>query len=416
MVGSRRENGVSQGGSGGFYEAFDRQKLNTFDPDDFKSRMLDFCRANQVAADALIAGNIQLLGLEAMREQFGSRWGKARDQVHQLTETMIKSILTPNDVFVQTGDDNFIILFGRATLEQADVQVKQISTEMNRRMKSIGSAGAMITARALVLDVPRDDTSALSTPAGLTGSVETAHQELEARDRKIFEQAQDELETRFWPIANVTKRLVSMYLVRLEGPAGPLLADRSETGALEAMRDIRILREGSETLNQDGLGRAFMVVPVDFITISDKRYRVDYLKQCHDLYGAAAKRMILMIEGLPDDVSPAKLHNTLSYVGPFFAGFIAEFGMDFDGGERLDINKLIAVAVSGTSFEEATPAVTMGLSGFKKRNGARKSRTIFTNAPNPKIASAARRARFDYVQGVGVAPAFQKFGRTFTIS
>src|SRR3546814_19848983 len=55
----------------GFLQSFDRQKLDPSDPADFSSKLLSFVRQNKVAADALIAGNVQMLGFEALKERFG---------------------------------------------------------------------------------------------------------------------------------------------------------------------------------------------------------------------------------------------------------------------------------------------------------------------------------------------------------
>src|SRR3546814_4823248 len=75
----------------GFLQSFDRQKLDPSDPADFSSKLLSFVRQNKVAADALIAGNVQMLGFEALKERFGAQWDGIKDKVHLLTEGVIRS-------------------------------------------------------------------------------------------------------------------------------------------------------------------------------------------------------------------------------------------------------------------------------------------------------------------------------------
>ena len=76
--------------------------------------MLTFCRANKTAAQALLAGNIQLLGFEHIRESFGDRWPRVKAKIHLLTETVIKKEITTDDVYVLANDEQFIVLFGKA--------------------------------------------------------------------------------------------------------------------------------------------------------------------------------------------------------------------------------------------------------------------------------------------------------------
>mgnify|MGYP003680201243 FL=1 len=111
----------------GYFESFDRQKLDPTDKDGFKSSMIDFCRTNKMAADALMAGNVEMLGLENLKEKFGPNWIKVRGKVHLLTETIIKKIITPNDVYVLANAEQFIVLFGKDDKATANMKARQIA-------------------------------------------------------------------------------------------------------------------------------------------------------------------------------------------------------------------------------------------------------------------------------------------------
>jgi hypothetical protein len=72
-----------------YLDSYSDQKLDTSDPAVFKQRMLAFCRKNENAARALLAGNIQLLGFEHVSESFGDKWPRVKARVHLLTESII---------------------------------------------------------------------------------------------------------------------------------------------------------------------------------------------------------------------------------------------------------------------------------------------------------------------------------------
>ena len=140
-----------------YLQSFDRQKLDSSDPADFASKLLSFVRQNKVAADALIAGNVQMLGFEALRERFGDQWDGIKDKVHLLTETTIKKHISSDDVYCLMNDEQFIVLFGRATKAAAGVTANLIGKEVNEKLSGAGAGGDAVSVKPMVFEVPRAD-------------------------------------------------------------------------------------------------------------------------------------------------------------------------------------------------------------------------------------------------------------------
>lgn len=82
--------------------------------------MLAFCKANENAARALLAGNIQLLGFEHVSESFGDKWPRVKARVRLLTESIIKKHISRDDIYVLANDEQFIVLFAKTDTALAE--------------------------------------------------------------------------------------------------------------------------------------------------------------------------------------------------------------------------------------------------------------------------------------------------------
>lgn len=405
----------------GFLQSFDRQKLDPSDPADFSSKLLSFVRQNKVAADALIAGNVQMLGFEALKERFGEQWHGIKDKVLLLTEGVIKKHITADDVYCLINDEKFIVLFGKATKPDATRTAQAIGREVNAKLSGAGAGADALSVRPMVFEVPRSDPVVLRSPAALEDTVEEAQKRAQAAEAAKVEQAKDRMRMRFWPVANVRKRLVSCYHADLHVPDGAELGFDpnvpSDTGAVEATIDRLVLQKSGAALVEAASQhwRALLIVPVHFDTLAAKGYRSQYLEVCRLLPRIAEKRMFLMVRGLSDDVPQGRLHTLFSYLAPYVAGFIGDFSLDFQRAGKLGGVRMVAIAVDGHSINTPDARAVAALKGFVHANRGIRMRRYFYGAASFEAASAARRAQFDYVQGIGVAPSMPVAGKVFRV-
>lgn len=401
-----------------YLDTYSDQKLDTSDPKAFQQRMLAFCRVNANAAEALLAGNIQLLGFEHVRESFGAKWPRVKAKVHLLTETIIKKNISRDDIYVLANDEQFIVLFAKTEKAIADRKAKRIADEVNQRLHGFNDGTEALSARGMVFEVPAGAPEKFESVNELAKSVEEVRGEKEAEERRAFDEAKDEMRLTFWPVTNIRKRLVSMYQANVVVPDGKMPEVDSESGAFEAALDTFALGAASTALI-DAAGkkkRAFLIVPVNLETLDVKRFREAYVDQCRLLPQLASKRLLLMVDGIPDDAPQSKLHGVFGYVAPFVAGFVGRFGIDFERGDKLGGISMIGMAANGSSVNAPTDQEHLAISVFVDKNRVGKSRTFFTGTANFDVATAARKAHFDYVQGAGVAPAMSQFGTVFSIS
>ena len=83
--------------------------------------------------------------------------------------------------------------------------------------------------------------------------------------------------------------------------------------------------------------------------------------------------------------------------------------------EKLGGIRMVAIAVDGHGMDTPGHDDVAALKSFIHANRGIRMRRYFYGATSFEAASAARRARFDYVQGTGVAPAMPVAGKVFRV-
>ncbi|MBO6558963.1 MAG: hypothetical protein JJ959_00400 [Nisaea sp.] len=402
----------------GYFESFDRQKLDPTDKNGFKSAMVDFCRNNKVAAEALMAGNVEMLGLENLKEKFGPNWTKVRGKVHLLTETIIKKIITPHDVYVLANAEQFIVLFGKDDRKTASLKAQQIAKEVNRRLHGTGTEAGFegVVVKSMVFEVPRDEPEKLTGVKELTQTVEEAREQKQAEETEAFEKAKESIRLHYWPITNIRKRLVSMYRSELMVPEGMMPEDGSETGALECAMDIATVQLARAAMEEKPRAKPFLLMPVHMETITNKRFREAILVELKFLPDWAERRLLLYVTGIDDDVPQTVVHNSFTYLAPFCAGFVGGFSRKFKRADQLQGAGMIGTACTAGDAKEITPSLVEELSNFVVNNHGGRNRTFFFGAPDLDTATSARKVHYDYVDGPGVAPALGSFGPVFSVA
>lgn len=403
----------------GYYDSYSKQKLDPKHPEQFASRMTSFLRSNQVNADSLMAGNIQMLGFDEVKESFGDAWVRVRDRVILLAESIIDKHITKDDVYLLAGGEQFVILFGKATTEEANERAIKVAKEINEKLSGVGEGVDQVSAKPLVMEIPKDKVADMTTAAAIEKTVEQTKDELEGAEVAAFANSKLGFEIHYWPVANVKKRLVSCYYLSIDGEIdrSTMKNPDSGTGRLECEIDRYAVELAGPALSEaEKRGdKALLIVPIQFETLNSKGLRDRLLEECRKLPEVAERRMLFMICGMDNNVPQSKLHTTLSYVSPYAAGFIGQFTYSFRRSDQLGGVSMIGIGVDGGSVDQASDEMLILMAGFIKSNRVGKNRIFFSNAKNVDVATAARKANFDYVQGAGVAPAMKAPGRTFQI-
>ncbi|EKE75593.1 hypothetical protein [Oceanibaculum indicum] len=402
-----------------FYDSYSKQKLDPSDPAIFRNSLLDFVRSNKLVADALIAGNVQMLGFSEVRKSFGERWPSIKDKILLLAETVIKKHTGPADAFLMVNEEQIVILFGGGDKEKATRSSEKIAREINEKLSGVsGIKEGLVTCRALVLELdPKTPIEALTTPEGLSQTVDAAQKKEEDVERQHFEALRSELHVSYWPMANIRKKLISAYSASVILPIWKASGEeQTHTGVFNCELDCYMLTQAGEALMRVGRQRrALLIVPVHFDTLATKPLRQQFIAACQLLPRLSSKRILLEIVDLAEGVPQGRLHTLLSFVGPFFAGFVARQPLSFRTPERFVGLKMMAVAADGSHVGTPARDDVERMQGFAKACGKARMRSIFYGASTFEAATAARRCNYDYLQGAAVAPAVADPGRVYLL-
>jgi hypothetical protein len=108
---------------------------------------------SDVAFDAQIvsASKIQMLGLAAIKERLGAKWGRMSSLVHRYFEAAIEREMQPGDTFFHAGELTYLVLFRDATIAEAQLKCAAVIDDICRRL--FGEEGEAISVRNLVAPV-----------------------------------------------------------------------------------------------------------------------------------------------------------------------------------------------------------------------------------------------------------------------
>lgn len=402
-----------------FYDSYSKQKLDPSDPAAFRNSLLDFVRSNKLVAEALVAGNVQMLGFSEVRKRFGERWPSIKDRILLLAESVIKKHTGPADAFLMVNEEQIVILFGGGDKERATKSSEKIAREINEKLSGVsGIKEGLVTCRALVLELDRNTpVEALTTPEALSQTVEAAQKRQEDLEKQRFQELRSQLRVSYWPMANIRKKLISAYSASVILPVWKTSdEEQKHTGVFDCELDCFMLTQAGEALLRAGRQRrALLIVPVHFDTLATKPLRQQFIAACQLLPRLSSKRILLELADLAEGVPQGRLHTLLSFVGPFFAGFIARQPLTFRNPSRFVGLKMMAIAADGSHVGTPGREDVEHMLGFAKACDKARVRSIFYGAATFEAATAARRANYDYLQGAAVAPAVTDPGRVFLL-
>ena len=83
------------------------------------------------AQKTLPYGQINVIGLDKLRDKLGNRWPKIKDRIHTAANKIIRSHMSATDVFVQYSESEYLIVFGGISSEAGRLKCVKIAEEIS---------------------------------------------------------------------------------------------------------------------------------------------------------------------------------------------------------------------------------------------------------------------------------------------
>lgn len=103
---------------------------------------------------------VHLLGLGQVREALGDRWPELEYRVHRVVERVLDKFLSPEERWCRNGDQGYVVVFARASVEEAAERAARIAEAIEAAV--LGAGDLAERARALVPPVSDEQCARLA--------------------------------------------------------------------------------------------------------------------------------------------------------------------------------------------------------------------------------------------------------------
>jgi hypothetical protein len=405
------------------------------------------------------AGNLQMIGLQAVREALGADWPKRRETIHNIVEGVIRDRLDAGDTHFHLENDDYLVLFVQLNHAQAKAKAAAIAQEAERLILgelpehqiSIASSVAEVDSDFLSSKVNSMDellqhvktggAETTGTPAASgdvllfgdepvqDGFAEAAQHrpapvmgagpdltDLDQSLTSLFQKKTSaaflkECQASFYPNFSVRRRAFSFYTVhvthmptgRAADASDPMLEDPEE---LEFLLDRYRLTTALLGLHRMVTGghRGFISIPVSFATLATSRSRNIYLDRFKDLPAGLFRSLSIVITNIPHGTPASRIADAFNYIQRFCAVRILDIGPDT---RLIDLYAQTGCQGFATSLPTAIadPATRFqALAAFAKRAAWHKMESILWNVSDATELELGVNAGFSFVFGDAVAP------------
>lgn len=273
---------------------------------------------------SVLAGHVQIVGLDDIREALGERWASHMEQVRELAEKTIKRRLSSEDVFESADGNRFLICFAGLDEEAAAFKAQSIGREIRQVVLGDDSLDPEIKRRCdVATEVHRIEVSAdeidgsgdfVDLMLSRVGDAERAARERESRT-----------------IARIvsSSQILLMPVMTSKGKPSPLAMTLFDAATQSDVAGLRNARPGSEELASEidilKLGKTcellwetahqsqpLALVDVCFTTLESRRLLERYLKICGKLSEAVINRLVFNVYGVPKDTVTSRTLSLLN--------------------------------------------------------------------------------------------------------
>jgi hypothetical protein len=405
------------------------------------------------------AGNLQMIGLQAVRDALGNDWVKRRETIHSIVEGVIRERLDAGDTHYHLENDDYLVLFLQLNHAQAKAKAAAIAQDaerlilgelpehsiriastvaevdssflaskvnsMDELLQHVKAGGAETTgaptASGDVLmfgDEPVHDGFAEATqqrPAPMMGAgpdLTDLDQSLDMLFQKKKSAAfLKECQASFYPNFSIKRRAFSFYTVHVTHmPTGrtadatdPMLEDPDE---LEFLLDRYRLTTALLGLHRMVTGghKGFITIPVSFATLATSRTRNIYLERFKDLPAGLFRSLSIVMTNIPNGTPGSRIADAFNYIQRYSAVRTLDLAPD---PRLIDLYAQTGCHAFSTSLptEIADPTARFqALSAFTKRAAWHKMESILWNVGDATGLELGVNAGFGFLCGDAVAP------------
>lgn len=382
---------------------------------DFEARARQALAERQRSSSTVLAGTVQLVGLDAIRKELGEGWSQIAGKAHAIAERVIASQLGARDLFSAHGNDSYVLCFPTLNVGEAKRKTSAIVAEIKAgleqaidRAERVGVSEFVAEvefAPALEADRRLIDVLAESLHAIRKEAAEAyqRHRAALLRDAEIF----------FRPVWQVSQKSVGLYRSVLDERTGRSsldylrsLSTPEEIQNAMAELDYLIFSQSIKALHrllQSNIKARFLV-PVHFNTVNLKPLREEYLRLCHTVPESYRSFCVLEIYGVPNGTPSSRLRELVPPLRSACDAIVFELPMTERTVEDFRAAGLLGFSADIRMFNDHSTSLVQRFSRATRAATDAGLQTIAHGADTLGLVHEAMRAGFAHVSGQGVAP------------
>ncbi len=323
----------------------------------------------KIAASAALLrdGCVNVIGLEEIRTEIGSRWAKTRGSVYAHLESLLRQKLGSSDFFVQLDDTSFVVSMPSATNDESQVLCLRVAYELHTILFGACDTRHLRIARAtrwqydelVVSPFEGESLVQLAAKAGLP-LPSNADPGLLAAEAKPASTPSAILRPdrsyQFTPMWDVQKEAITTYRCTSVAEA-PLWEGRDQNAKFKA--DFAVLlsrvRYSTQALAEHlQAGRQFLLsIPISYDLMCSPIARMELAAFFRKLSADLRPYLLFEFSELPHGVPQSRLCELVGSLRPFARGVIAQVPRDFIGPSAYVGTGLSAIGLSAVQFSGA---------------------------------------------------------------
>jgi PAS domain S-box-containing protein len=277
------------------------------------------------AAPVLVAGKLQLVGLQEIREAMGEKWQATAERAFATAERIIQRHIRPGDIFRRSADDGYLVLFSNLSETEAQFKARAIADEIREKLTGEISGLTDTAVSAITGKVAVDAASAKSEET----IIEAIERHLKAERAQVEARSIAKMESGL----RMEKAITTATTNHL-GKASPITfvrlpaALQEATDSLAALGDKRYGLE-AEIFMLAGAGERVLasisqnaseliVVPVRLSTLTRHKDSEAWLSVARALGDACKRQIVVEVRGMPRDIAQSRITDLVMRLSSMF--------------------------------------------------------------------------------------------------
>ena len=280
------------------------------------------------ASTALLQrGCVNVIRLDTIKTEAGTRWSKIRDAVCAQMESLLRQRLAPSDFFVSLDDVTFLVSSPSADTDVSQVLCLRVAHELHINFLGACAIGSLRIARAVglngdvleVAEIAGTELLRLGARAGISCM---------DLDSKAARNGGDSCPSRsagsfrenFIPIWDAQREAVTAHrCVTLTTPSVHQRDGNASQARTELAATLSRIEHAARSLSKNlKEGNRFLVfVPITYDTLSSPIGRMEIVSTCRNLASNLRSYLVFEISDLPYGVPQSRLFELVGILRPF---------------------------------------------------------------------------------------------------